>query len=80
MQQEAAHELRYGEGHPFVMATALGAVVLELEGDRVLVEGDEAAVGDGHAMRVARQIGEDDLGSGAGALGIDHPVDGAQRR
>ena len=45
----------------------------------MLVEGDQTAVGDGHAMGVAGQIGEHRLGPGEGALGIDHPVDLAQR-
>ena len=75
MQQEAAHELLYREGHRFVAATALGAVVLELEGDPSLIECDEAAVGDGHAVGVAGEVSEYGLGSGEGALGVDHPVD-----
>ena len=79
MQQEAAHELIDREGHRFVAATALGAVVLELEGDALFIECDQPAVGDGHAVGVARQIGEHRLRSGEGALGIDHPVDLLQR-
>jgi hypothetical protein len=79
MQQEAAHELRHREGHAPIAATALGPVVLELEGDAFLIVCDQPAVGDGHAVGVARQIGEHRLRSGEGALGIDHPVAVAQR-
>ena len=79
MQQEAAHELRHRQGHRLVAAAALGPVVLELEGDPFLVEGDQAAVGDGHAVGVASEVSEHRLRSGEGALGIDHPVDAAQR-
>jgi hypothetical protein len=40
---------------------ALDAVVLPLESDAVLIEGNQAAVGDGNAMGVTRQIGQQGL-------------------
>jgi len=52
-----------GERHALVSRAAVGAVVLVPEGDAVLVEGDQPAVGDGDAVGVARQIGEHRLGS-----------------
>jgi hypothetical protein len=79
MQQEAAYELSHRQRHWLIAAAALGAVVLELEGDPALIAGDEAAVGDGHPVGVARQIGEHRFGAGEGALGIDHPLARAQR-
>ena len=54
-----------------------GPVVLPAERDAALVEGDEAAVGDGDAVGVARQVGEHRLGSGEGPLGVDDPLGGA---
>ena len=79
MQQEAAHELLGAERHRLVARLALGAVVLPAEGDAALVECEQAAVGDGHAVRVAGQIGEHRRGSGERALGIDDPLARAQR-
>jgi hypothetical protein len=38
-----------------------------------LVERDQPRVGDGDAVRVAREIGEDRCGSGEGSLGVDDP-------
>jgi hypothetical protein len=38
-------------------------IILVTEGDAVLVEGDQAAVGDGDAVGVARQISESRCGS-----------------
>ena len=64
----------------FWRVAALGAVVLPPEGDAVVVEGDEAAVGDGDAVGVAGEIGEHRLGPGEGPLGVDDPLDLAQRR
>jgi hypothetical protein len=46
----------------------------------VLVEGDQAAVGDGDAVGVAAEIGEHRLRPGERLLGIDDPLDFAQRR
>ena len=47
VDEEAADELVGGERHLIVSIAALDAVVLPLEGDALLVEGDQAAVGDG---------------------------------
>ena len=59
---------------------ALGPVVLPAEGDAALVQRDQPAVGDGHPVRVARQVGQHRLRPGERALGIDHPLALAQRR
>src|SRR5215472_11372166 len=79
VQQEAAHELVGVEGHGLVAGPAFGAVILPAEGDATLVEREQAAVGDGHAMGVAGQIGEHRCWPGKRTLGIDHPFDFAQR-
>lgn len=49
-------------------------------GATLTVEGDQAAVDDGNAMGVARQIGQHRLGSAEWALCIDDPLGLAQRR
>ena len=77
VEQEPAHELAGVEGHD-LLAT-LAAVVLPAEADLVVGHGDEPAVGDGDAMGVAPEIGEDLLGPAEGALGVDHPVDPPQQ-
>jgi len=79
MQQEAAHELLDRERHGLVAAAALGTVVLELERHPLRIDADQAAVGDGHAMGIARQIGQHRLWTGEGTLGVDHPLALAQR-
>ena len=47
-------------------------------GDATLIAGNQAAVADGDPVGVARQVSEHGCGTGEGALGVDHPVDGAQ--
>ena len=80
VDEEAADELVGGERHALVSIAALDAVVLPLEGDALLVEGDQAAVGDGNAVGVTRQIGQHRLGPAERALGVDDPLGLAQRR
>src|ERR1700722_7397779 len=63
VDEEAADELVGGERHRLVAGAAVGTIILVPEGDAVLVEGDEPAVGDGDAVGIARQISEHRLGS-----------------
>ena len=42
--------------HDLVSVGSVGAVILPFEGDAVVVEGDEPAVGDGDAVGVAREV------------------------
>ena len=77
--QEAADELVGGQRHRLVSARPVDAVVLVSEGDAVLVGLDEASVGDGDAVGIARQIGEHGLGPAERLLGVDHPLGLAQR-
>jgi hypothetical protein len=75
VDEEAADELAWRQGHGLVPLAPLGSVVLSLEGDTPVVEPDQAAVGDGDAVGVAGQVGEHRLGSGEGTLGVDYPLD-----
>src|SRR5262245_4611247 len=49
MDEETADELTGCQGHDLVSRAAVGAIVLVLEGDAVLVERNQPAVGDGDA-------------------------------
>ncbi len=80
MDQEAADELAGCERHHLVALAAFDPVVLPLEGDVLVVERDQAAVGDGDAMSVAREIAQHFLGSAEWAFAIDHPFAVAQWR
>ena len=79
MDEEPADELFCLEGHGFVPAGTVDAVVLDAEGDAALIHADQAAVGDRDAVRVARQVGQHRLGPGKRFFGIHDPVDLAQR-
>src|SRR5207249_854769 len=68
------------ERHGLVAGAALGTIVLPAEGHAALIQRDEPAVGDGHSMRVARQVGQHSLGPGEGTLGVDDPFALPQRR
>src|SRR5580704_16811598 len=80
MHQEAADELAGIERHhPVVSLGAVTAIILPREGDALVVGRDQAAVGDGDAVGVARKIAQDLLRSPEWTLGIDDPVFFAQR-
>jgi len=74
VQQEAAHELRGMQRHELLARAAIFAVVLPAEGDAAIIVGDEPGVGDGDAVRVARQVRQHRFGSCEGALGVDDPL------
>ena len=72
VQKEAPQELRRAQGHLAVFA-AVG-VILPAKGDALLVEGQQAMIGDRHAMGVATEIAQHLQGTTEGGLGIDDPV------
>ena len=72
VEEEAPDELVRGQTHD--PDSAVAAIVLPSEGDMILVAGHEAAVGDGDAVGVAAEIGEDLGGATEWLLGIDDPV------
>ena len=74
VEEKAADELGGVEHHGLEPVAAFDPVVFPFEGDALVVERDEPGVGDGDAVGVAREIGENGLGSGEGPLGVDDPL------
>src|SRR5215510_1915873 len=74
VQQKAADKLGRRERHGGVAAGPFDPVVLDLEGDAVLVSVEQAPAGDSDAMGVARQISQYCVRPGEGPLGIDEPA------
>jgi hypothetical protein len=73
MEKKAADKLGDRDSHDFALVIAALPIVLPEEADMGLVEIKQATVGDRNAMRVAREIGQDLLGTGEGLFGIDRP-------
>ena len=69
MDEEAADELVGREPHDLLPRVAIDAVILVLERDAGAgaAAGKQAAVGDGDAVGIARQIGQHGLGAAEGA-------------
>ena len=72
MQQEATEKLIGVERHGASLVSV--GVVSPTKGDPTVGHGNEARVGDGDAVGIAREIGQDLRGSGKGSLGIHDPV------
>ena len=73
VEQKAAHELDRIQGHD--LAPAVVRIIFPLKTDAAILEGAESMVGDGHAVGVASQILEHELGSAEGRLDVNHPFD-----
>src|ERR1700748_1030434 len=73
VQQESSDELVGPQAHD--LNGAVVAVVLPGERDMIVVAGFEAPIGDGDAMVVAAEIGEDLRGAAERLLGVDDPID-----
>jgi len=80
MQQEAPHEFLWLKRHRLLACAAAGPIVLPSEGHAAFVECYEPLIGDGHAMRVARQIRKHRFRSRERALRIYDPFARTQRR
>src|SRR5229473_1222106 len=78
VDEEAADELVGVECHELEALAPFDAIVLPLEGDALFIERDQAAVGDGDAMGVARQIAQYFCGSPERAFAVDYPLTVAQ--
>lgn len=79
MNEEATDELGRGQCHGGVAARAFEAVIFDAEGDAPVVHAYQAAVGDSDTVGVTRQVCQHGFGSGERFLGVDNPVDFAQR-
>src|SRR5215469_6165228 len=80
VEQKAPDELVGAERHCAVPRRPIAAVILVAEGHTALVESNETAVGDRHAMGVAGEIGKHCLWAGERRLGVDEPVFFVERR
>jgi hypothetical protein len=81
MHQEAADELVGVERHQLVVSLgAFEAVILPLEGDVLVVERDQAAVGDGHTVGIAGEVAQNFLRAPEGSFAVNHPLTVVQRR
>jgi hypothetical protein len=72
VEQEAAQELLDRQGHQALLVAVGG--VSPAKGDLVALEGDQAVIGDRHAVGVAAEITENIFGATEGRLAIDYPV------
>src|ERR1039457_1752396 len=72
MEQEAAQELLDRQGHQTLLVAVRG--VSPAKGDLVALQGDQAVIGDRHAVGVAAEITENVFGATEGRLAVDHPV------
>src|SRR5215468_4725182 len=72
MLEKATQELLGRKRHDSCLA--LMRVVLPAETHGGIANGEQAMVGDGHAMGIASQIVKDVFGSAEGCFGIDDPV------
>jgi hypothetical protein len=72
VEQEAAQELLDGESHQALLVAVCG--ISPAEGDLVPRKGDQAMIGDRHAVGVAAEITENVFGTTEGWLAVDHPV------
>ena len=79
VDEEAADELGRCQGHGLVALAAFDAVILVSEGDACRIGLDQAAVGYGDPVGIARQVGQHGPGPAEGPFGIDHPFGLAQR-
>src|SRR4029077_18540826 len=66
--------------HDLLPRVATAAVIFVLERDASAVAGKQAAVGDGDAVGIARQIGQHGLRAAEGAFAVDYPFDPARWR
>ena len=78
VDQEAADELVSGERHGLPPVRSVDAVILPAEGDAVVVDRDQTAIGDGDAVGIPGEIAQHLLGPRR--FWCDYPFAFAQRR
>ena len=67
------------ECHYLLSFFSIPSVIFPFESDIAVVHLDQSAVGYGDPVRVARQVRQGGFWTGEGFLGVDNPVDLAQR-
>ena len=81
VEQEAVQELLDRQGHQALLVAVRG--VSPAEGNLVPREGDQAVIGDRHAVGIAAEVTENMFGTTEGRFAVDHPVvteEGAEER
>jgi hypothetical protein len=81
VEQEATQELLDGKGHEAFLVTVSG--VSPGKGNFATLQGDEAVIGNGHAVGGAAEIAENLFWATEGRFAVDHPVlaeEGAEER
>ena len=73
VEQETADELDRIEGHG--LGAGVIGIVFPVEADAAVFQGSKAMVGNGHAVRVARQILEHAAGSTERRLDVNDPFE-----
>jgi hypothetical protein len=79
VHEKTADELVGIERHELVSLGTLDPIILPLESDVLVIECDEATVGDGDAVSVAREVAQDFLGAPKWSFAVDDPLGVAQR-
>jgi hypothetical protein len=77
VEQEAAQELLDRQSHQTLLVAVRG--VSPAKGDLVALQGDQAVIGNRHAVGVAAEITENVFGATEGWFAVDHPVLPEQR-
>ena len=72
MQQKAAQEFIVGQTSEFLFV--LVCRITPAKGDLAIGKGDQAMVGNGHAMGVAAEILQHILGATEGTFQVHHPI------
>jgi hypothetical protein len=72
VQKETAQELGGAKGHCAGLASV--GVILPAESHALLLDGQQAMIGNGQAMGVATEVAQPVHGTAESGLGINHPV------
>jgi len=72
VDQESSQKLISGDRHDLLLTAP--RIVFPAKRDSIILESNEAVVGDGDAMCISRQIVQNMFRTSEGWLGVDHPV------
>src|SRR5579864_5985171 len=80
MEQESPDKLVGGNTHCLLLLVAVEPIVFIPEGDLMVVDMEQALVGEGHAVSIAAQVLEHLFRAAERRLGVDHPFTFGKRR